>query len=86
LDYLTLIIAAHMGPARLYAEGWAEWAAAGALPTDAVAYPERAQPVEAKSQSPQDGVAPRGAMLAAALALILAAFAFGWWAAKRRAA
>ena len=73
-------------PALLYAEGWAEWAADGALPADAVSHPERVQPVEAKSQSPQDGAARQGAMLAAALALIMAAFGIGWWAAKRRTA
>lgn len=86
LAYLTLLIAGHNVPVRLYAEGWAEWAADGGLPADAVSHPERTQPVEAKSQSPQDGAARQGAMLAAALALALAVFAFGWWAAKRRTA
>ena len=86
LAYLTLLIAGHQAPARLYAEGWAEWAADGALPADAVAHPDRAQPAEAKSQSPQDGGARQNAMLFAALALILAAFGLGWWAAKGRTA
>lgn len=86
LAYLTLLIAGHKVPARLYAEGWAEWAADGALPADAASHPERAQPVEAKSQSPQDGAARQNAMLFAALALILAAFGIGWWAAKGRTA
>ena len=86
LAYLTLLIAGHQAPARLYAEGWAAWAADGALPADAVAHPDRAQPVEAKSQPPQDGAARQNAMLFAVLALILAAFGLGWWAAKGRAA
>ncbi|CAG1019354.1 partial Putative thiosulfate sulfurtransferase, partial [Burkholderiaceae bacterium] len=55
--YLTLLRAGHGVAAKLYAEGWAEWAADGALPVDSVSYPERAQPVAAKSQPPQDGAA-----------------------------
>lgn len=86
LAYLTLLRAGHGVAAKLYAEGWAEWAADGALPADAVAFPERAQPAETQSQSPRDGVARQAAMLAAALALVLVAFAFGWWAVKRRTA
>ncbi len=39
--YLSLLVAGHQVAARLYAEGWAEWAADGALPADAVGYPER---------------------------------------------
>ncbi len=86
LAYLTLLVAGHGVAAKLYAEGWAEWAADGALPADAVSHPERAQPVVAKSQSAQHGGARQGTKLAAGLALLLTAFAFGWWAAKRRTA
>jgi thiosulfate/3-mercaptopyruvate sulfurtransferase len=81
--YLTLLRAGHGVAAKLYAEGWAEWAADGALPADAAGYPERAQPAEAKSQSPQDGTLWQHAALAAAIAM--AAFALGLFA-RRRAA
>lgn len=84
LAYLTLLIAGHGVPARLYAEGWAEWAADGALPADAVAHPERAQPAKAKSQSPQDGGAPSQALLAVTLVLAATAFAAGWYLRGRK--
>jgi thiosulfate/3-mercaptopyruvate sulfurtransferase len=77
LAYLTLLRAGHGVPAKLYAEGWAEWAAAGALPADAVSHPEPAPPAADKSQSPQDGALWQRAALAAAIAL--AAFALGWF-------
>ena len=84
--YLTQLRAGHGVAAKLYAEGWAEWAADGALPADAVSYPERAQPVAAKSQPPQDGAARSPALLAVTLVLVVTAFAAGWWSARRRAA
>ena len=84
LAYLTLLIAGHGVPARLYAEGWAEWAADGSLPADAVGYPERAQAGQSKSQPLQDGALRMGAIITAAVALALAAFAVGWWSARRR--
>ncbi len=83
--YLTLLRAGHGVAARLYAEGWAEWAADGALPVDSVSYPERAQPVAAKSQPPQDGAARSPALLAVTLVLVVTAFIAGWFA-RRRAA
>lgn len=83
--YLTLLRAGHGVAAKLYAEGWAEWAADGALPADAVSYPERAQPATEKSQSAQDGGARAPALLGAALVLVATAFAAGWFA-RRRAA
>jgi len=86
LAYLALLIAGHGAPARLYAEGWAEWAADGALPADAVAYPERAPTQSLQSQPPQDGAISPGTILAAALAFALAAFGFGWWSSRRRLA
>ncbi len=85
LAYLTLLVAGHGVSARLYAEGWAEWAADGALPADAVSHPVRAQPATEKSQSPQDGGARSPALLAVALVLVATAFAAGWFA-RRRAA
>ena len=85
LAYLTLLIAGHKVPARLYAEGWAEWAADGALPADAVSHPERAQPAEAKSQSPQDGAARLPALLAVTLVLVVTAFIAGWHLRSRKA-
>ncbi len=86
LAYLTLLMAGYGVPARLYAEGWAEWAADGSLPADAVGYPERAQVAESKSQPPQDGATRAEAIIAAAVVLALAAFLFGWWSARRRLA
>ena len=104
LAYLSLLSAGHGVVARVYPEGWAEWAADGTLPADAAGYPERGASVaspQAISQTPapatraatasadpRPGVArPSGeALLAAALALVLAAFAGGWWLAGRRAA
>ena len=83
--YLTLLRAGHGVAAKLYAEGWAEWAAAGALPADSVSYPERAQPAAEKSQSPQDGAARSPALLAVTLVLVVTAFIAGWFA-RRRAA
>jgi len=83
--YLTLLRAGHGVAAKLYAEGWAEWAADGALPADAVSYPERAQPAAEKSQSPQDGGARSPVLLAVTLVLVATAFIAGWFA-RRRAA
>ena len=89
IAYLALLRAGFGVPARLYAEGWAEWAADGALPADAVGYPERAATMSAQSQPPRDGaiapVAP-GTILAAAFVFAMAAFGFGWWSARKRAA
>ena len=84
LAYLSLLIAGHGVPARLYAEGWAEWAADGSLPADAVGYPERATTVSVQSQSPRDGALSPTTIMGAALMFALAAFAFGWWSARRR--
>jgi thiosulfate/3-mercaptopyruvate sulfurtransferase len=85
LAYLTLLVAGHGVAAKLYAEGWAEWAADGSLPADAVSHPERAQPAAEKSQSPQDGDARAPALLALVLVIVATAFAAGWFA-RRRAA
>lgn len=84
LAYLALLIAGHGVPARLYAEGWAEWAADGSLPADAVGYAERAQAGASNSQPPQDGVLRMGAIITAAVALALAAFAVGWHLSSRK--
>ncbi len=83
--YLTLLRAGHGVAAKLYAEGWAEWAADGALPVDSVSYPERAQPVAAKSQPPQDGAARSPALLAVTLVLVVMAFIAGWHLRSRKA-
>lgn len=83
--YLTLLRAGHGVAAKLYAEGWAEWAVDGALPADSVSYPERAQPAAEKSQSPQDGGARSPALLAVTLVLVATAFAAGWFARRRSA-
>ncbi|MFO1299111.1 MAG: rhodanese-like domain-containing protein [Burkholderiaceae bacterium] len=55
LAYLALLTAGHGVAARVYPEGWAEWAADGTLPADAVGYPERGTPAvsaQAKAQAP----------------------------------
>jgi len=86
LAYLTLLVAGHGVGARLYAEGFAEWAADGSLPLDAAGYPERAVPAAAPLASPPSGATSSVALLAATVALTLAAFASGFWFARRRAA
>ena len=83
--YLTLLRAGHGVAARLYAEGWAEWAADGALPADSVSHPDRAQPAAEKSQPPQGGGTRSPALLAVTLVLVVTAFIAGWFA-RRRAA
>jgi thiosulfate/3-mercaptopyruvate sulfurtransferase len=82
LAYLTLVTAGHGVPVRLYLEGWADWAADGSLPADAVSYPE---PAGSRTATEPAGRAPWPA-LAGAAALALGAFAGGWWMARRRAA
>ena len=42
LAYFTLLTAGAGVAARVYVEGWAEWATLTALPADAVTYPDRA--------------------------------------------
>lgn len=84
--YLTLLVAGHGVPVRLYAEGWAEWAADGTLPADAAGYPERAPAFAGHAPVAAAFTPPWLALLAAACALVLAAFAFGWWFAPRRTA
>jgi len=94
--YLSLLVAANGVAARLYAEGWAEWAADGSLPADAVGYPDpgpvRAGGPPAASVTPSVDAPgpvawpPREALVAAATTLALAAFAAGWWLSGRRAA
>lgn len=83
--YFTLLAAGFGLPVRLYAEGWAEWAADARLPADAVSYPDRAQAAARKSQSPLDGGARPPALLAVTLALAATAFAAGWALRSRRA-
>ena len=94
--YLSLLVAGNGLAARLYAEGWAEWATDGSLPADAVGYPEqaavRAGGLAAASVTPRVGVAgpvawlSREVLAAAATALALAAFAGGWWLSGRSTA
>lgn len=86
LAYLTLLIAGHNVPARLYAQGWAQWAADGALPADAVGYPERTPTVSAQGQSQPDGASQMAAFLASAVLIALVAFALGWSTRRGRAA
>ena len=95
LAYLSLLVAGHGVAARLYAEGWAEWAADGALPADAVGYPgpgalrAAGSPVEsaASAVGAASGSAgrQREALMAGGAALLLAVLAAGWWLVGRRA-
>lgn len=86
MAYLTLLVAGHGVPARLYAEGWAEWAADGSLPADAVAYPERNEIRSAGKQAASVSPPLRETHIAAALALALTAFIGGWFLARRKSA
>jgi thiosulfate/3-mercaptopyruvate sulfurtransferase len=84
LAYFTLLTAGHGVPARVYLEGWGEWAADGALPADAVSYPERVEPGNGGGRS--DAARPAWGAFAGAMLLALAGFAGGWWMARKRAA
>lgn len=82
LAYLTLLTAGYGVPARIYLAGWSEWAADGALPIDAAAYPEQAA---ARPAEVLPLVQQKGTLMAGILALGLAAFAAGWWLKQVRA-
>ncbi len=85
LAYFTRLVAGYGLPARVYAGGWAEWAADGSLPVDAASYPERRnEAVNAVSPAPTFAASP--ALLALAAAIVLTAFAGGWYVSKRQAA
>jgi len=86
MAYLTLLSAGYGVPVRLYAEGWAEWAADGALPADAVAYPDRNETRFDERQSAPVSQPLQGATIVAALALALTAFVGGWILARRKSA
>lgn len=82
LAYLTRLRAGQGTAVRLYLGGWAEWAADGMLPADAVAYPDASavRPVDAKLTPARAVSVP----VPAILAMVLAAFAAGWWIQRRR--
>lgn len=95
IAYFALLAAGHGVFARLYAEGWAEWASDGALPIDAAGHPDRAasgrdagREIDAVGHDRRAPLAwpIAAALLLAALSLLLAAFAGGWWASARKAA
>lgn len=75
LAYLTRLRAGLGAAVRLYLGGWAEWAADGALPADAVTYPE---PIMTRPAATQQTPAA-GVPVPMTLALVLAAVAAGWW-------
>ncbi len=86
LAYLTLLRAGHGVAARLYAEGWAEWAADGALPADSLAYPEQPLAAVVAASPPQPSAGwPSAVLFGAALLIAAAAFAGGWLARPRPA-
>jgi len=89
LAYLTLLVAGHGVRARLYIEGWSEWAADGSLPADAVGYPDHARDSARASGSTEPAIGTGDARrfevaLVAGLALALAAFALGRRSGRRR--
>jgi thiosulfate/3-mercaptopyruvate sulfurtransferase len=82
LAYFTLLRAGHGVDARIYPAGWAEWAADGSLPADAVSYPDRAP-----STLPRAAAAAPSwwwPWIAGVLGLAAAAFAGGWLVARAR--
>jgi thiosulfate/3-mercaptopyruvate sulfurtransferase len=82
IAYFTRLAAGHALPVRVYAGGWAEWAADGSLPIDAASFPERVADTPAPAAPPSPGLTPAyGVALVAAL---LAAFAGGWHGSTRR--
>ncbi|GAB4165401.1 MAG: hypothetical protein OHK0026_03470 [Rhodocyclaceae bacterium] len=83
IAYFTLLRAGSGVAARVYAEGWAEWAADGALPADAASYPERVLREPAATPLRPEDAAPRGALIAT-LALLAAALGAGVWIGRRR--
>jgi thiosulfate/3-mercaptopyruvate sulfurtransferase len=85
LAYLTRLRAGQGAAVRLYLGGWAEWAADGALAADAVAYPAVSYP-DASAVRPVDAklVPAKAVSVPAILAMVLAAFAAGWWIQRRR--
>jgi len=86
LAYFTRLVAGLGLPARVYAGGWAEWAADGSLPVDAATYPERgvAKTADVLPATTFDPARP-GFALAMIFAL-LAAFVGGWFLSRRRVA
>ena len=86
LAYFTRLAAGYGLLARVYTGGWAEWAADGSLPVDAVTYPERrTETLVAVPPAPTPDTSRAVLMLAAAVAL-LAAFAGGWYFSTRKVA
>lgn len=84
LAYFARLLASGEGPLRVYAGGWAEWAADGSLPVDAASYPERITEAPlAVSPAPTSGPSPLMPGLAVALGL-LAAFLGGWMLSRKR--
>lgn len=82
IAYFTRLAAGHALPVRVYAGGWAEWAADGSLPIDAGTYPERIADTPGPAAAPSPG--PTLAVGIALLAALLAAFAGGWHLSTRR--
>ncbi len=85
LAYFTLLRAGLGVDARIYPGGWAEWAADGSLPADAVTHPDAAKlPAPASQPPPREdaGLAP----WLAAVAGSFAALAFALLFARRKAA
>lgn len=83
IAYFALLRAGHGVEARLYAEGWAEWAADGSLPADAVTYPE---PIRIQVPPPPPQPLPIPTIVTLVLGLVATAFAAGLFLGRRRAA
>jgi len=78
IAYVTLLHAAGAIDARVYVEGWADWAAHTALPADSVTYPERvaSRRLSKLGRAPLPWAYPAAAALAA-VAIAAGGFYFG---------
>jgi thiosulfate/3-mercaptopyruvate sulfurtransferase len=84
IAYYTLLRAGSGVPARVYVEGWAEWAADGSLPADSVTHPDRA--ASAAAAPPASKGPPAWASIAISVALAAVAFAAGFLVRQRLSA
>lgn len=74
--YFTLLRAALRSDARVYPNGWAEWAADAALPADAITYPEPAAPSD-RTPAPPASMPSAASWIAALVLGLTVAFVAG---------
>jgi thiosulfate/3-mercaptopyruvate sulfurtransferase len=75
IAYFALLRAGGDMSARVYAEGWRDWAAHTALPVDSETYPDRLNPIT-KPAAAAPGLGDGGAAVLAGAGLVLAAVAY----------